>query len=66
MDNMLNILEQFLVKRLKLIRQLVEFLPDNFSEEEQEIAKVLKQLTDYDMSAQTVRKIKRKYFKNWF
>ena len=62
---MLNILEQFL-KRLKLIRQLAEFLPDNFSEEEQEIVEVLKQLADYDISAQTVRKIERKYFKNWF
>ena len=30
------------------------------------ILDVLKQLADYDISAQTVRKIEQKYFKNWF
>ena len=63
---MLHILEKYLVSRLKFIRQLAEFLPDKFSEEEQEILDVLKQLADYDISAQTVRKIERKYFKNGF
>ena len=60
----LNTLEKYLVSRLKFIRQLSEFLPDKFSEEEQEIVEVLKQLTDYDISAQTVRKIERKYYKS--
>ena len=62
----LDILEKYLVYRLKFIRQLLEFLPDKFSKEEQEILEVLKQLADYDISAQTIRKIERKYFKNWF
>ena len=62
----LDILEKYLVSRLKFIRQLSKFLPGKFSEEEQEIVDVLKQLADYDISAQTVRKIERKYFKNWF
>ena len=44
------------------MRQLAEFLPDKFSEEKQEILDVLKQLANYDISAQTVRKIERKYF----
>ena len=47
----LDILEKYLVSRLKFIRQLSEFLPDNFSEEEQKILDVLKQLADYDISA---------------
>ena len=50
-------MEQFLIKRLKLTRQLAEFLPDNFSKEEQEIVEILKQLADYNISAQTIRKI---------
>ena len=62
----LDILEKYLVSRLKFIRQLSEFLPDKFSEEEQEILDVLKQLADYDISAKTVRKIERKYYKKWF
>ena len=62
----LDILEKYLVSRLKFIRQLSEFLPGKFSEGEREILDVLKQLTDYDISAQTLRKIERKYFKNWF
>ena len=60
----LDILGKYLVFRLKFIRQLLEFLPEKFSEEEQEIVDVLKQLVDYDISAQTVREIERKYYKN--
>ena len=63
---MLHILENYLVSKLKFIRPLVEFFPDKFSKEKQEIVDVLKQLADYDISAQTVRKIERKYFINWF
>ena len=62
----LDIVEKYLVSRLKFIRQLSEFFPGKFSEEKQEIVDVLKQLVDYDISAQTVRKIERKYYKNWF
>ena len=47
----LDILEKYLVSRLKFIRQLSEFLPGNFSKEEQEIEEILKQLADYDVSA---------------
>ena len=53
----LDILEEYLVSRLKFIRQIAEFLPKFCSEEEEEILDVLKQLTDYDTSAKTVRKI---------
>ena len=60
----LDILEKYLVSRLKFIRQLSEVFPEKFSEEEQEILDVLKQLADYNISAQTVRKIERKYYKN--
>ena len=59
---MLNILEKYLISRLKFIRQIAEFMPG----EEEEIVGVLKQLTDYDISAKTVRKIERKYYKKWF
>ena len=51
----LHILKKFLVSRLKAFAK-------QFSEEEQEILDALKQLGDYDISAQTVRKIERKYF----
>ena len=57
----LDILEKCLVSRLKFIRQLLEFLSDNFFKEEQEIKDVLKQLADYDISAQTVRKIENTF-----
>ena len=62
---MLHTLEKYLVSRLKFIRQLMELFPEKFSEEEQEIVDIIKQVTDYDISVQTVRKIERKYFKNW-
>ena len=51
----LDILEKYLVSRLKFIRPLSEFFPGKFSKEEQEILDVLKQLTDYDISAQIVQ-----------
>ena len=54
---MLDILEKYLVSRLKLMRQISEFLSGFCSKEEEEILDVLKQLTDYDISAETVRKI---------
>ena len=60
----LDILEKYLVSRLKFIRWITEFLPGFCSEEEEEILDVLKQLTGYDISAKTVRKIERKYYKN--
>ena len=41
----------------KILRQIAEFMPGFCSEEEEEILDVLKQLTDYDISTQTVRKI---------
>ena len=63
MDNMLDILEKYLVSRLKFIRQIAEFMPGFCSEEEEEIVDVLKQLADYDISAKTVWKSERKYYK---
>ena len=62
MDMVLNILEKYLVSRLKFIRQISEFMPVYFTEEE-EIVELLKQLADYNIGAQTVRKIERKYYK---
>ena len=53
---MLNILEKYLVSRLKFIRQIAEFMPGFCSEEEEEIVDVLKQFTDYDISAKIVKK----------
>ena len=62
----LDILEKYLVFQLKFIRQISEFLPGFCSKEEAEILDVLKQLTHYDISAKTVRKIESKYYKKWF
>ena len=61
----LDILGKYLVSRIKFIRQISEFLP-GFCSKEEEILDVLKQLTDYDVSVKTVRKIERKYYKKWF
>ena len=61
---MLNILEKYLISRLKFIRKIAEFMPGFCSEEEEEIVDVLKHLTGYDISVETVRKIERKYYKN--
>ena len=63
MDMVLNILEKYLVSRLKFIRQISEFMPVYFTEEEEEIVELFKQLPDYNIGAQTVRKIERKYYK---
>ena len=57
MDIMLTILEKYLISRLEFIRQIQDFLPDQFSKEEEEITNLLKQLTNYDLSAEIVRKI---------
>ena len=54
---MLSIVERYLISRFRFIRQIQEFLPGQFSKEEEEIINLLKQLTDYDFSAETVRKI---------
>ena len=51
---MLSILERYLVSGFKFIRQIQEFLPGQFSEEEEEITNLLKQLADYDLSAEIV------------
>ena len=39
------------------LREVQEFLPGQFSKEEEEIINLLKQLADYDFSAETIRKI---------
>ena len=44
----------------QFIRQISEFLPGFCSKEEEEILDLLKQLADYDISAQTLRKIEQK------
>ena len=54
---MFTILEKYLISRLEFIRQIQDFLLDQFYKEEKEISDLLKQLTDYNFSAQTVRKI---------
>ena len=66
MDIMLHILEKYLVSRLEFIRQILGFLPGQFSEEEEEIVDLLKHIADYDFSAQKIREIRRKYDKRWF
>ena len=63
---MLNILEKYPVSRLKFIRQIAEFMPGFCSKEGEKIVDVLKLLTDCDISAKTIRKIERKYYKKWF
>ena len=45
--------------------QVQELLPGQFSEEEEEVINLLRQLTDYDISAETVRKIEQN-IKKWF
>ena len=62
---LLHVLEKYLISILEFIKQISEFLPGQFSEEEEAIVNLLKQITDYDYSAQIVRKI-RKYDKIWF
>ena len=61
-----NILEKYIVFQLKFIMQILEFLPQDFDDEEENIAEILKQFADYDISAQTLRKIQQKYSKKWF
>ena len=61
-----KLLEQSLVFKIKLITQIVEFTEANFDEKDEEVQDLLKQCADYDYSAQTVRKIQRKYTKSWF
>ena len=63
---MKDILEKLPISRLNLIRQIQEFMPDQLSQEAKEITDLLKQFMDYDFSAQTLRKIERKYTKKWF
>ena len=63
---MLSILERYLVSRLKFLRKIQELLPGQYSEEEEEVINLFKQLADYDISAETVRKIEQKYYKKWF
>ena len=59
-------LVEFLIFKLDFIRKISDFLPDSLSDQEQEILNLLKQHSDYDFAAQIVRKIQRKYSKNWF
>ena len=52
-----DILEKSIVFKLKFIRQILDFLPQDFDEDEENITEILKQFTDYDISAQTLKKI---------
>ena len=52
-----DILEKSIVFKLKFIRQTLDLLPLDFDEEEKNITEILKQFVDYDISAQTLRKI---------
>ena len=42
-----DILEKTIVFKLKFIRQILDFLPPNFDEEEESINEILKQFVDY-------------------
>ena len=59
-------LGRLLVSRLNFIRKIQEFIPDFPFEGEWKIIYLLKQYLDYDFAAQALRKIQRKYRKNWF
>ena len=59
-----NILEKSIVFELKFVRQILDLLPQDFDEEEENITEILKQFADYDISAQPLRKIQQKYSKN--
>ena len=63
---MLHILEKYLVSRLEFIRQISEFLPGQFSEEEEEIVNLLKQIADYKCSnsKENKKKIQQKLVLN--
>ena len=52
-----KILENSIVFKLQFIRQILDFLPLDFDEQEENITEILKQFMDYDISAETLRKI---------
>ena len=59
-EPMLYILEKSLVFKLKLIRQILDFFQADFDGKEEEMVELLKQVTDYNFSVQTIRKLQRK------
>ena len=61
-----DIVEKYIVLQLKFIRQILDFLPQDFDKEEERIAEILNQFADYDISAKTLRKIQQKYSKKLF
>ena len=63
---MKDILENYLFEKLNLIKQIQDFLQDQPSEGEVNTQELLKQYAEYDFCAQNLRKIQRKYSKNWF
>ena len=60
-----NILEQLIVFKLDFIRQIIELNSEFIVEEESDILSTIKQFADYDISAQTLRKIKGTYSKKF-
>ena len=52
-----NFFEKSIVFKLKFIRQILDSLPLDFDEEEEIITEILKEFMNYDISAQTLRKI---------
>ena len=63
MDN--KILE-LLILKLDFIRKISDILPDSVSDQEREILELIKQYSQYDFAAEILRKLQRKYSKNWF
>ena len=52
-----DLLEKSIVFKLTFVRQILDFFPLDFDEEEENITEILKQFMYYDISAQTLRKI---------
>ena len=59
-------LEQLLILKLDFIRKIQSLFQDSNSEEEQEILELIKQYSQYDFATKILRKLHRKYSKNWF
>ena len=61
-----DILEKSIVFKMKFTRQILDFFPLDFNEQEENITEILKQFMNYDISTQTLRKIQQKYSKQLF
>ena len=64
-EPVLSTLEQLMAFKLKFLREILELNPATLSEKPDTLS-TIKQFTDYDISAETHRKLKRKHTKTWF